>query len=127
MLRMMNAARASERLPALARDAALAALARAHSEEMIKAKMVGHDVGSGDPAARLQGGRVRGDDRGENVASSGTTEGAHRAIWASPSRRGQPARPALPEDRRGGRARPDRPGLGDAAVRRVNADAAALR
>ncbi|WP_437894649.1 CAP domain-containing protein [Sorangium sp. So ce124] len=88
MLRMMNAARASERLPALARDAALAALARAHSEEMIKAKMVGHDVGSGDPAARLRAAGYEATIAGENVASSGTTEGAHRAIWASPSHRG---------------------------------------
>ncbi|WP_437277374.1 CAP domain-containing protein [Sorangium sp. So ce375] len=88
MLRMMNAARASERLPALARDAALAALARAHSEEMIRAKMVGHDVGSGDPAARLRAAGYEATIAGENVASSSTTEGAHRAIWASPSHRG---------------------------------------
>ncbi|WP_437966456.1 CAP domain-containing protein [Sorangium sp. So ce260] len=88
MLRMMNAARASEHLPALARDAALSALARAHSEEMIKAKMVGHDVGSGDPAVRLKAAGYEATIAGENVASSSTTEGAHRAIWASPSHRG---------------------------------------
>ncbi|WP_433930258.1 CAP domain-containing protein [Sorangium cellulosum] len=88
LLRMMNAARASEGLPALARDPALAALARAHSEEMIKAKMVGHDVGSGDPAVRLKAAGYKATIAGENVASSSTTEGAHRAIWASPSHRG---------------------------------------
>ncbi|XXT18092.1 CAP domain-containing protein [Sorangium sp. So ce429] len=88
MLRMMNAARASEDMPALARDAALSALARAHSEEMIKAKMVGHDVGSGDPAVRLKAVGYKATIAGENVASSSTTEGAHRAIWASPSHRG---------------------------------------
>ncbi|WP_437588493.1 CAP domain-containing protein [Sorangium sp. So ce1000] len=88
LLRMMNAARASERLPALARDAALAALARAHSEEMIQAKMLGHDVGSGDPAVRLKAAGYEATIAGENVASSSTAEGAHRAIWASPSHRG---------------------------------------
>ncbi|KYF66140.1 CAP domain-containing protein [Sorangium cellulosum] len=88
LLRMMNAARASEGLPALARDPALSALARAHSEEMIKAKMVGHDVGSGDPAVRLNAAGYKATIAGENVASSSTTEGAHRAIWASPSHRG---------------------------------------
>ncbi|WP_438024820.1 CAP domain-containing protein [Sorangium sp. So ce233] len=88
LLRMMNAARASEGLPALARDPALAALARAHSEEMIKARMVGHDVGSGDPAVRLKAAGYKATIAGENVASSSTTEGAHRAIWASPSHRG---------------------------------------
>ncbi|WP_437286756.1 CAP domain-containing protein [Sorangium sp. So ce406] len=88
LLRMMNAARASEGLPALARDPALAALARAHSEAMIKAKMVGHDVGSGDPAVRLKAAGYEATIAGENVASSSTTEGAHRAIWASPSHRG---------------------------------------
>ncbi|AUX47467.1 hypothetical protein SOCE26_089880 [Sorangium cellulosum] len=88
MLRMMNAARASEKLPALARDAALTALARAHSEEMLKAKLVGHDVGSGDPAVRLKAAGYKVTIAGENVASSSTPEGAHRAIWASPSHRG---------------------------------------
>lgn len=88
LLRMMNAARAAERLPPLARDAALAALARAHSEAMIKARMVGHDVGSGDPAARLKAAGYEATIAGENVASSSSPEGAHRAIWASPSHRG---------------------------------------
>ncbi|WP_438016183.1 CAP domain-containing protein [Sorangium sp. So ce315] len=98
MLRMMNAARASEGLPALARDPALAALARAHSEAMIEARMVGHDVGSGDPAMRLKAAGYKATIAGENVASSSTTEGAHRAIWASPSHRGNLL------DRRYGRA-----------------------
>lgn len=88
MLRMMNAARASEQLSALSRDAALDALAYAHSEEMMKARMVGHDVGSGDPTARLAAVGYKARLAGENVASAGTPEAAHRAIWASPSHRG---------------------------------------
>lgn len=88
MLRMMNAARASEGVPPLVRDAALSALARAHAEAMIKAKMVGHDVGSGDPAARLRDAGYEATIAGENVATSSTPAGAHRAIWASPSHRG---------------------------------------
>jgi uncharacterized protein YkwD len=88
MLRRMNAARASEGLPALAQDAALDAIARAHSEAMIKARMVGHDVGGGDPAARLSAAGYKAKVAGENVVSSDTPENAHRAIWASPSHRG---------------------------------------
>lgn len=88
VLRMMNAARASEGQPALARDAALDRLARAHAEAMIKARMVGHDVGGGDPAARLAAAGYQARVAGENVASSDTPENAHRAIWASPSHRG---------------------------------------
>jgi uncharacterized protein YkwD len=55
---------------------------------MIKARMVGHDVGSGDPAARIAASGVAARLAGENVASAATPEGAHRAIWASPSHRG---------------------------------------
>jgi uncharacterized protein YkwD len=88
MLRRMNAARASEGLPALSRDAALDALSRAHCDGMIEARMLGHDVGSGDPAARLSAAGYEARLVGENVASSATPESAHRAIWASPSHRG---------------------------------------
>jgi uncharacterized protein YkwD len=88
MLRMMNAARASEGLPPLVRDAALDAVARAHCEAMSKAKVVGHDVGDGDPSARIAAAGYRARIAGENVASSDTPEKAHRAIWASPSHRG---------------------------------------
>ncbi|MCC6557954.1 MAG: CAP domain-containing protein, partial [Polyangiaceae bacterium] len=88
IFRMMNAARASEGLPALARDPALDAIARAHSGAMIKAKTVGHDVGDGDPASRLGEAGYAAKIAGENVASADSPESAHRAIWASPSHRG---------------------------------------
>jgi uncharacterized protein YkwD len=88
MLRMINAARASESLSPLLRDAQLDKLAKAHSEEMLKARVIGHDVGSGDPGARLRLAGVSAHVAGENVATASTLENAHRALWASPSHRG---------------------------------------
>src|SRR5262249_36118207 len=88
MLRMINAARASEHLSALVRDTKLDALAKVHSEEMIKVKIVGHDVGTGDPAARVKATGYPAHVVGENVASASSTPNAHRALWASPSHRG---------------------------------------
>jgi uncharacterized protein YkwD len=88
MLRMINAARASEALGPLARDPVLDKLARVHSEEMLKARLVGHDVGTGDPAARLRAAGVSAHVAGENVAAASSLENAHRALWASPSHRG---------------------------------------
>jgi uncharacterized protein YkwD len=88
MLRMINAARASEALGALTRDPVLDKVAKAHSEEMLKARMVGHDVGTGDPSARLRAAGVSARVAGENVATASTLENAHRALWASPSHRG---------------------------------------
>jgi uncharacterized protein YkwD len=88
MLRMINAARASEQLAVLLRDPVLDRLARTHSEEMLKARLVGHDVGTGDPSARLRAAGVIAHVAGENVAAASTLENAHRALWASPSHRG---------------------------------------
>jgi uncharacterized protein YkwD len=88
MLRMINAARASEGLLPLTREAQLDRVAKAHSEEMLRARLVGHDVGTGDPAARLQAAGVSAHIAGENVATAATRENAHRALWASPSHRG---------------------------------------
>jgi uncharacterized protein YkwD len=87
MLRMVNAARAAEGLPALVRDARLDALAQAHNEEMLKARMVGHDVGSGDLRARMNASGMRVKVAGENLASARSLEHSHRALWASPSHR----------------------------------------
>lgn len=88
MLRMINAAREAEGRRPLTRDPALDAVARAHSEEMKKARLVGHDVGGGDPRARLEAAGINAAVAGENVASASTLENAHRALWASPSHRG---------------------------------------
>jgi len=87
MLKMVNAARASEGLPAVVRDTDLDKLAQQHSEAMKKVRMVGHDVGDGDPRARVDASGLRLRIVGENAASATTLEGAHRALWASPSHR----------------------------------------
>jgi uncharacterized protein YkwD len=88
MLRMINAARVAEQVSPLTRDAALDRLARAHTEEMLRARMIGHDVGGGDPSARIKAAGIKAHIAGENVASAGSLENAHRALWASPSHRG---------------------------------------
>jgi len=87
MMRMLNAARASEERSPLRRDPALDQLAKAHSQEMLKVRMVGHDIGGGDPAVRLKAAGIRFRVAGENCASASSTENAHRALWASPSHR----------------------------------------
>lgn len=88
MLRMINAAREAEGRRPLTRDPALDAVALKHSEEMKKARLVGHDVGGGDPRARLEAAGINSAVAGENVASASSLENAHRALWASPSHRG---------------------------------------
>src|SRR5262249_4788814 len=70
LLRMVNAARAAEGLDPLRRDAALDRLARAHSEDMKRARLVGHDLGAGDPVARLRAAGMSSRTAGENVASA---------------------------------------------------------
>ncbi|MEJ7731982.1 MAG: CAP domain-containing protein [Polyangiaceae bacterium] len=72
----------------LARDVELDKLALVHSEEMRRTKVVGHDVGGGDPRARIEAAGIKARIAGENVASASTLEGAHRALWSSPSHRG---------------------------------------
>lgn len=87
LLRMVNAARAGEGQAALTRDPRLDKLAQAHADEMVKAKMVGHDVGKGDLRARMTDSGLRVRIAGENLASARSIEHAHRALWASPSHR----------------------------------------
>lgn len=85
---MVNAARASEGLDALDPDSTLDALAVAHSEAMLDARTVGHDVGDGDPKTRVVDAGISASAIGENVAAAQTLPRAHRALWASPSHRG---------------------------------------
>ncbi len=84
---MLNAARASEGLKPLAADAALDQLAAEHSARMMATRTVGHDVGDGDPSARLRAAGVSYRSSGENVAGAASLSRAHRALWASPSHR----------------------------------------
>ena len=87
LLGMVNAARASSALPTLARDAKLDALALDHARAMVAAGKLAHDVGDGDPAARIEGAYVPATTAGENVARAESVSLAHRALWASPSHR----------------------------------------
>lgn len=87
MFKMLNAARAAEGSKTLVRDASLDKIAKAHSDQMAKAKMIGHDVGGGDPAQRIKAAGAKAKIAGENVASAAGVQNAHRALWASPSHR----------------------------------------
>lgn len=87
LLRMVNALRVSEGLPPLRRSARLDALALAHARAMRSKATVAHDVGNGDPAARVLEGNVPAKDVGENVANAQDLRLAHRALYASPSHR----------------------------------------
>lgn len=85
--RMIDAARASERLPKLSPSAELTRVAQEHTDAMLQKRTVGHDVGEGDWTERLLAAGVPVEHAGENVASASSLARAHRALWASPSHR----------------------------------------
>jgi uncharacterized protein YkwD len=87
LLAMLNTARRSEGLPALAADARLAAVAQAHAEAMRATRRVAHDAGNGTPLDRTTAANLSFAAIGENVAHAADTVHAHRALWASPSHR----------------------------------------
>jgi hypothetical protein len=83
---MINAARVSERVSPLARDARLDELAREHAEAMRAARKTAHDAGDGDLNQRLENAQLDL-SAGENVAHAASAVLAERALWASPSHR----------------------------------------
>lgn len=85
---MVAAARAAAGLSPLRRDARLDAVARAHATRMAATRELAHDAGDGDPLERLHDAGLDPRDAGENVAHAATVPLAHRALWASPSHRG---------------------------------------
>lgn len=87
LVRMVNAARASEGLGPLRRDADLDTAAREQAEAMRDARVLGHDVGKGSVGDRLAALGLSPRAYGENVARAATPGRAHRAIWSSPSHR----------------------------------------
>ena len=95
LMRMVLALRAEEHITTLVRDARLDAVALAHAQRMKAARVVGHDVGDGDPAQRLQAAGIDARDAGENVAHAQSVQLAHRALWASPSHRQNLQRPGF--------------------------------
>jgi uncharacterized protein YkwD len=87
LARTIDAARVSEGLPPLVRDARLDAVAREHAAQMARANQLAHDAGDGAPSERLRAAGLDAADAGENVAQAPTLALAHRATWASPSHR----------------------------------------
>lgn len=93
--RMLNAARESEGLGALARDVRLDRAALAHAEAMRAFGHAVHDAGDGSPDERARAAGVSAALIGENVAHARTATLAHRALWASPSHRANLLEPAF--------------------------------
>lgn len=87
LLAMVNAARAAEQSPALARDGKLDAIAQRHAEAMRSLKRIAHDAGDGLPPSRVEAAGLSVLAAGENVAHALDVKRAHRALWASPSHR----------------------------------------
>lgn len=83
----VNAAREDQGLPSLKRNRRLDAIARAHSEEMMRQGRISHDTGKGDPAYRVENSGLHPKATGENVALAGSAVRLHRALWGSPSHR----------------------------------------
>jgi hypothetical protein len=94
---MVNAARAAEELPALAANDALGRSAEEQARAMLDARVLAHDAGEGGPAGRLRRLGVSILAAGENVAHEGSVARAHRALWWSPSHRGNLLDPRFTE------------------------------
>lgn len=84
----LNGARSSEGVSSVARDATLDGVAQAHAEAMRDAKLLAHDAGDGDPSTRVAATGTTWKLLGENVAKAKNDRAAHRALYASPSHRG---------------------------------------
>ena len=88
VLDMLNAARLSEGLASLRPQPELQVAAQLQANAMMENRTVAHDVGLGGPAERVREMGLAPQLLGENVARGGTPVLAHRALWASPSHRG---------------------------------------
>ena len=95
LTRMIDALRAESELPAVGRDPRLDALAAAHARRMLGTHTVGHDVGDGDPAQRVQNAGMSVRATGENVAHAPSVALAHRSLYASPSHRSNLLHPSF--------------------------------
>jgi uncharacterized protein YkwD len=84
----LNAARRAQGLAPLRRSAALDTVAAAHAATMAATGNVAHDAGDGDPVERVRAAGIEARIVGENVARAGDAASAHRALWESPSHRG---------------------------------------
>jgi len=87
LFQMLQAARQSEGLPAIAREKRLDLLAVEQAFALSRARRVAHDLGDGDPEARVAASGLSLSAVGENVAHAESVARAHRALWSSPSHR----------------------------------------
>ena len=88
MLRLVNAERAAIGLDPVELDPALAAVGRAHSEEMFRLGYFAHvSPVTGEPGDRLDDAGVRYLASGENLAYAPTVAVAHRGLMNSPGHR----------------------------------------
>jgi uncharacterized protein YkwD len=87
LAQMIQSLRADQSLPTMTRDPSLDAIALSHARHMMETRTVGHDVGDGDPASRLQNAGINAHEAGENVAHAQSIKLAHRALYRSPSHR----------------------------------------
>jgi uncharacterized protein YkwD len=85
---MIERGRRSQGLGSLRRDPRLDELAQAHVIAMVESGRTAHDVGDGMPVDRLARAGLGARRVGENVARARSLERAHRALWDSPSHRG---------------------------------------
>jgi len=93
--RMLGVARRKEALPGLSRLEALDRIAQAHADAMRDSGRIGHDVGDGNPAARVAAAGILALSAGENVAHAMSIIQAHRSLYASPSHRSNMLSPAF--------------------------------
>lgn len=97
LLAMLNAARQSEGLRSLRHDPQLDVAAKIHARAMQEQGRVAHDLGAGSPADRIAALGLSPSIAGENVARAQSPLHAHRALWASPSHRGNMLLPHFTE------------------------------
>jgi uncharacterized protein YkwD len=88
VLNLINAARSAAGLDALRSDPRLDRVARHHATHMARSGRLEHETPEGDPQTRVQAVVPHSRFAGENIAQARTLVRAHRAIWASPSHRG---------------------------------------
>ena len=88
MLDLVNQERAKANLPALRADPQLAAVARAHSRDMLARGYFGHVSPEGEDAfGRMRDARVSYRTAGENLAHAPTLLQAHQGLMNSPGHR----------------------------------------
>lgn len=88
LLAMLNEARRLAGLPAVFLDPTLTRLADDHARALGRREAVTHDAGDGSPERRVEAAGLTVRHLGENVARAPSILRIYRALWASPSHRG---------------------------------------